>query len=170
MKPARPNHSSFPKANRSSVGWRLLSSWFRRRPPAIRSDRVASMPCSSSGFSRLRALFALGAFTVGLGALPFITLATALNPGLYRFFFIGTGRGSPHANSVTSTSCPGTLTLNDTGDTGDATPGDGFCDNGSGLCTLRAAIEEANADSACGTITIDATQVSGTINLTSALP
>ncbi len=32
-----------------------------------------------------------------------------------------------------------------TDDTGDANPGDGICDDGTGQCTLRAAIEEANA-------------------------
>jgi len=48
---------------------------------------------------------------------------------------------------------PATVVVNSTGDTGDATPGDGSCDTG-GLntqaapeCTLRAAIEEANAPS-----------------------
>ncbi|MFN3255495.1 MAG: LamG-like jellyroll fold domain-containing protein [Ilumatobacter sp.] len=43
------------------------------------------------------------------------------------------------------------ITVNSTGDTGDANPGDGVCDTGGPLvggdpeCTLRAAIEEANA-------------------------
>ena len=40
-----------------------------------------------------------------------------------------------------------TYTVNSTADTSDATPGDGVCADGSGNCTLRAAIEEANADS-----------------------
>jgi len=37
-----------------------------------------------------------------------------------------------------------TFAVNSTADTNDANPGDGICDDGSGLCTLRAAIEEAN--------------------------
>jgi CSLREA domain-containing protein len=37
------------------------------------------------------------------------------------------------------------LVVNATGDTGDSSPGDGVCDDGTGDCTLRAAIEEANA-------------------------
>ena len=37
------------------------------------------------------------------------------------------------------------FTVNSTGDGGDANPGDGLCDTGAGECTLRAAIEEANA-------------------------
>jgi CSLREA domain-containing protein len=37
------------------------------------------------------------------------------------------------------------FTVNSTGDGADATPGDGTCDDGSGNCTLRAAIQEANA-------------------------
>ena len=35
--------------------------------------------------------------------------------------------------------------VDNTGDTADALPGDGLCDDGGGNCTLRAAIEEANA-------------------------
>jgi CSLREA domain-containing protein len=37
------------------------------------------------------------------------------------------------------------LTVNSTGDASDANPGDGICDDGTGFCTLRAAIQEANA-------------------------
>ena len=37
------------------------------------------------------------------------------------------------------------LIINSTDDTGDSNPGDGVCDDGTGNCTLRAAIEEANA-------------------------
>ncbi len=39
----------------------------------------------------------------------------------------------------------GTLTVDSVGDGGDTDPGDGTCDDGNGNCTLRAAIEEANA-------------------------
>ncbi len=47
------------------------------------------------------------------------------------------------------------LAVNSTGDTGDANPGDGACETavGNGLCTLRAAIQESNADPAFGRIT-----------------
>jgi CSLREA domain-containing protein len=38
-----------------------------------------------------------------------------------------------------------TFVVNSTADTSDANPGDGMCDDGEGNCTLRAAIEEANA-------------------------
>jgi len=37
------------------------------------------------------------------------------------------------------------ITVNSTDDTGDVNPGDGICDDGTGNCTLRAAIEEANS-------------------------
>jgi parallel beta-helix repeat protein len=42
------------------------------------------------------------------------------------------------------------LIVNNTGDGGDANPGDGACETGSGngICTLRAAIQESNADTA----------------------
>ena len=38
-----------------------------------------------------------------------------------------------------------TFIVNTTADGADVTPGDGVCDNGAGHCTLRAAIQEANA-------------------------
>ncbi|HMZ20680.1 MAG TPA: putative Ig domain-containing protein, partial [Blastocatellia bacterium] len=56
-----------------------------------------------------------------------------------------------------SMSCVATLTVNDAGDGADVTPGDGVCETatGNGICTLRAAIEETNALTACGAITIN---------------
>ncbi|MCH8223489.1 MAG: fibronectin type III domain-containing protein, partial [Chloroflexi bacterium] len=45
-----------------------------------------------------------------------------------------------------------TFTVTSTGDSGDSNAGNGICDDGSGSCTLRAAIEEANALSGTDTI------------------
>ena len=64
-----------------------------------------------------------------------------------------------------------TLTVNDTGDTPDANPGNGVCTTATGTCTLRAAIAEANL--LIGNDIIDfALPVGGvrTIALQSALP
>ena len=47
------------------------------------------------------------------------------------------------------------VTVDATTDAGDALPGDGLCDDGSGACTLRAAIEEANARKGMNTIAFD---------------
>lgn len=44
----------------------------------------------------------------------------------------------------TSTRAAATFTVNSPADVVDANPGDGFCDTGGGVCTLRAAIMEAN--------------------------
>jgi CSLREA domain-containing protein len=49
------------------------------------------------------------------------------------------------APSVAMTAAAMTFTVNSTADTGDATP-DGVCDDGAGNCTLREAIQEANAN------------------------
>ena len=49
-----------------------------------------------------------------------------------------------------------TLTVNSTADEVDASPGDGVCASASGACTLRAAIQEANANQAFGTIMVPA--------------
>ncbi len=49
------------------------------------------------------------------------------------------------ATSVVSPLLAATFTVNSTSDVGDNNAGDGVCNDGSGNCTLRAAIEEANA-------------------------
>ncbi len=96
----------------------------------------------------------------------------------------GGTHGSTSELSETFTVTDATVaTVNSTADTGDATPGDGRCDtgalNGDGdaECTLRAAIEEANASAAVTTIefavpTSDSGNVSGDVTIapTSALP
>lgn len=66
-----------------------------------------------------------------------------------------------------------TFTVNSTDDGPDANPGDGVCATSGGTCTLRAAIQEANA--LTGTDTINFNIIGSgsgpqTINLTSALP
>ena len=59
---------------------------------------------------------------------------------------------------------PDVLTVDDGGDGSDATPGDGVCDDGTGACTLRAAVVEANA--LPGTQTVDITVPAVTLSLT----
>ncbi|HEU4595748.1 MAG TPA: Calx-beta domain-containing protein [Pyrinomonadaceae bacterium] len=60
-----------------------------------------------------------------------------------------------------------TFNVNSTGDGADSNTADNLCDDGSGNCTLRAAIQQANATSGADTIGFS---VTGTINLTGALP
>ncbi len=48
------------------------------------------------------------------------------------------------------------LTVSSTADLPDVVPGDGLCDAGSGACTLRAAVMEANASAGADTITLQA--------------
>src|SRR5690348_10121799 len=68
------------------------------------------------------------------------------------------------------------LNVNSLADTPDINAGDGICDTDGATageqCTLRAAIEEANAFAVAGadTITFDPALNSGTISLNSALP
>ena len=81
------------------------------------------------------------------------------------------GQLLPLLNPPASPPVASTLTVNTLGDQADASVGNGICDVDSGTsgdqCTLRAAIQEANA--LFGADTIDFS-VSGTINLTGALP
>ena len=65
--------------------------------------------------------------------------------------------------------CSSGFTVNSTLDDGDANPGDGVCRTAGGVCTLRAAIQEANALPTCSPMLI--TLPTGqTIGLSSALP
>ncbi len=86
---------------------------------------------------------------------------------------LGVLAGIYHTGLVVKASgtCPTLFTVNDLGDTPDANAGDGICADGSGKCTLRAAIQEANALSVvpCSPLTINFS-VTGTINLATALP
>ncbi|MEP7340603.1 MAG: Ig domain-containing protein, partial [Acidobacteriota bacterium] len=105
------------------------------------------------------------------------TLSGTPQPGTagnYPLTFTATNGVSPNAVQnftlvVTGLVCPSTLTVNNLGDAGDANPGDGICATGGGVCTLRAAIEEANAIPACTPLTINFS-VTGMINLATALP
>src|SRR5215471_10940261 len=54
-----------------------------------------------------------------------------------------------------------TFTVNDTGDGADANIGDGICDNGHNKCTLRAAIQEANAHAGIDRINFNIPPVPG---------
>jgi CSLREA domain-containing protein len=78
-------------------------------------------------------------------ALLFIAAAFLINP--------------PHKAQAAAT-----FTVNDLGDTHDANPGDGVCADSNNKCTLRAAVEEANALAGADAITFS---VAGTITLTS---
>jgi parallel beta-helix repeat protein len=67
-------------------------------------------------------------------------------------------------------SAPLTFTVDDTGDTTDDTVGDGVCADEFGNCTLRAAIQEANATAELDTIDFGIGSGQQTINLLSPLP
>lgn len=67
-------------------------------------------------------------------------------------------------------SCPTLFTVNDLGDASDAAPGDGACATAGAVCTLRAAIEESQALTNCGSPIDIHFGLTGTINLGNSLP
>ena len=71
------------------------------------------------------------------------------------------------SSSLTPKASAANFTVNSLGDTSDANVADGLCADAVGACTLRAAIEQANANASSDVISIG---VTGTINLNSALP
>ena len=68
--------------------------------------------------------------------------------------------------SASSVGAAATWHVNSTTDAGDAHPGDGVCRTGAGSCTLRAAIQEANARPGADVITVPA----GTYRITRPEP
>ncbi|MDQ5838952.1 MAG: CSLREA domain-containing protein, partial [Acidobacteriota bacterium] len=96
------------------------------------------------GFPRVLSLFLLTGLVI-LAAQP---------SGFFNFL-------QPAAHAATI------FTVNSTGDGADSNPNDGVCNDGAGNCTLRAAIQQANATVGAETINFS---VTGTINLTGALP
>ncbi|HEV7889586.1 MAG TPA: Calx-beta domain-containing protein [Pyrinomonadaceae bacterium] len=71
------------------------------------------------------------------------------------------------SSPLTPTASASNFTVNSFGDTPDANTSDGLCADSGGACTLRAAIQQANADPPGDVIGFG---VTGVVNLTSALP
>src|SRR5436190_23146065 len=67
-------------------------------------------------------------------------------------------------------SAAGPFIVNSSGDTADVNAGDGFCDDGTTACTLRAAIQEANAFAGQDTIQFSIGTGAQTIAPASQLP
>ena len=87
------------------------------------------------------------------------------------FLLIAVGSGVVLLARLGAEASPATFTVDSTGDGGDSNTADGVCDDGSGNCTLRAAIDQANADAGTDTIEFDISGVGPhTISPGSALP
>src|SRR4051812_38630786 len=70
-------------------------------------------------------------------------------------------------SSLTPKASASNFNVNSLADTPDALTSDGVCSDTVGACTLRAAIQQANASASADVISVG---VTGTINLGSALP
>jgi CSLREA domain-containing protein len=79
-------------------------------------------------------------------------------------------KSGPNPLTVASTAPMQTFYVNSTGDDSDADTGDGTCATTAGECTLRAAIEQANASAGEDTITFNLGSGAQTIRPASALP
>jgi CSLREA domain-containing protein len=78
------------------------------------------------------------------------------------------GQGSVGNAFRPTVSAATTFTVTSTGDGADNNPGNGVCDDGTGLCTLRAAIQESNTGSGDHTINFNL-PANSTITLNTAL-
>ena len=146
----------------------------------------SSLPDGTVGFAYSQAISASGgtgsyAYTVTNGSLPSGmnvlsdgTLAgVPSTAGSFNFTVtatLGLNCTVSQAYSINIAACTNVknYTVNDTGDAGDATPGDGICMTPGGGCTLRAAIEEVNAAPGCANNI--GFSVTDTINMSGAYP
>ena len=136
----------------------------------------ADSAASGEGQSLLGGVYGASLNSPGVGS---VNLGNAANLGVsLGDSLVATAsdhNGNPNSNTsefspaVTVGTAAGNLFIvNSIGDSVDADPGNGVCETATpGECTLRAAIEEANAISGTNTITFDTT---GTISLTADLP
>ncbi|MCP9494034.1 MAG: CSLREA domain-containing protein [Pyrinomonadaceae bacterium MAG19_C2-C3] len=81
--------------------------------------------------------------------------------------FTGSGGAQTDTDTITINVMNPTFTVNSTGDGSDAAPGNDICADSAGMCTLRAAIEEANARLDANVIAFN---LNGNISLESELP
>jgi CSLREA domain-containing protein len=84
------------------------------------------------------------------------TSTSFIRTGLFAIAIVG------YFATVPQFAAAATFTVNSTVDATDAVPGDGICDDGSGNCTLRAAINESNFSGGANVINVPA----GTYTLT----
>ena len=115
-----------------------------------------------SNFSRIEAVKAFGRYVYALDAwegVRVIDFGDPMNPQEVGYFDTGGfARGLSLDNGAMAVADGGgglylldtglnapTFMVNSTGDANDMNPGDGICDTGNGDCTLRAALQEANA-------------------------
>jgi uncharacterized repeat protein (TIGR01451 family)/CSLREA domain-containing protein len=130
--------------------------------PAALANGIQNVPYSqtvtaSGGSGSYSFLVTGGALPDGLSLSSGGLLdGTPTAPGTFNFTITATDSGTcTGSRGYTISICPSQFSVKSNGDLGDANPGDGMCATSGGVCTLRAAIEEANALAACGTINID---------------
>jgi len=124
----------------------------------FRLEFFGSPECGPTGYGQGKDF--LGSFDVTTDANGFVafegTLATAPAGRI-----VTATATDPAGNTSEFSACYGGLVVNSTGDAQDANPWDGVCntgatiENGDPECTLRAALQEANADERSSTITFD---------------
>jgi len=88
-------------------------------------------------------------------------------------FASAAGAGGAHSTGSSGRRALGvntTIIVNSAGDAGDSDTGDGVCDDGTGACTLRAAIEQANATPGFGTVLFAIGRGPQTITPATSLP
>ena len=103
-----------------------------------------------------------------LGGAP--VAARALRPGGRRLLDLAVLEEGPTVLSLVGSVPRSTFVVDSSGDTPDASPGDGSCDDGQGTCSLRAAIQEANGSAGGDTIEFSLGGGTPTISPLAALP
>ena len=173
-----PNHlQNFPVITGAAVDTQTITGILHSQSDDFIIDFYLNDDCDSSGYGEGKTyLGSTDASADGHGDATF-SFNSPLAPFTANQIITATARDfsgntSEFSRCFTATpngnySCPPPFIVTSNVDTGDASPGDGLCADGTGACTLRAAIDEANATSAsCGPIDISFNIGSATIILT----
>ncbi|HUK31438.1 MAG TPA: VCBS repeat-containing protein, partial [Candidatus Acidoferrum sp.] len=132
-------------ADSSASQVHILSDTTTAGPQArIVAARAATAQSSSAAAVDDAPGMALAASLDATSGAPAAVLPMRLNQhGLNGLVVLSTGQAAPSAVVPSPTT---TFIVNTTTDLHDAMPGDGICADSNGLCSIRAAIEEANAE------------------------
>jgi len=120
-----------------------------------RIEYFANNACDTSNFGEGETI--IGSETVTTNGGGHFNLNATLNVSIPQNAFVTATATDPNNNTSIFSNCKATIQLvvNDNGDAVDANVGDGACETAGGVCTLRAAIQEANAQANADKITFN---------------
>ncbi len=145
------NRQNFPVLTAVTAGSTLISGTLNSNASTtFRIEFFSNTTCDSTGYGEGETFLGFTSVTTDASGNVSFSVVFPATVGT-RSLITATATDESNNTSEFSACSPvgggSLLTVDSTGDGGDANVGDGVCDDGVGACTLRAAIEESNATS-----------------------